>query len=199
LALTLDLANRLLERESWAREKLAAHASRTVSIGVGPARRVFKIGADGWLLESDAAHDLAVTISPLRLPALLAQPERWNELVVTEGDAPLAASLAELALTLPWFVEELFARAFGRAAGQQLADIGRRLLMLPTYAAERFGDSVASYVGEEAQLAVSAAEAGDFAAEIAALAERVDALGERIELLGKTGSREPPVAKPPGP
>jgi len=185
LTLTLDLANRLLERESWAREKLAAHVSRTVRIDVGPVSRAFAIDADGWLREGDAAPDLSLTISPLRLPALLAQPARWSELVTSEGDPALAATLAELALALPWFVEELFAKAFGRAAGQQLADIGRRLLTLPDYAADRFAVSVADYIGEEARFAVSAVEADDFAAEIAALAARVDALAERIELLGK--------------
>jgi ubiquinone biosynthesis protein UbiJ len=199
LSLALDLANRLLERESWAREKLAAHASRTVRIDVGPVSRVFTIDADGRLREGEPVPNLTLTISPLRLPTLLAQPERWTELVAAEGDASLAATLAELALTLPWFVEELFARAFGRAAGQQLADIGRRLLMLPGYAAERFGDSVANYVGEEAQLAVSAVEAKDFAAEVAVLVARVDALGERIESLSKTRSRESPARKPPNP
>ena len=190
MPLDLDLANRLLERESWAREKLAAHASRTVRLDIGPVTRVFTIDADGWLREGEPVPNLTLTISPLQLPALLAQPERWNQLVAAEGDASLAATLAELALTLPWFVEELFARAFGRAAGQQLADIGRRLLRLPGYAAERFGDSVANYVGEEARLAVTGAEAKDFAAEIAVLAKRVDALGERIESLGRMGSRE---------
>jgi ubiquinone biosynthesis protein UbiJ len=192
LPLTLDLANRLLERESWAREKLAAHVSRTVRIDVGPVSRDFKIDADGWLREGEPVPDLTLTISPLRLPALLAQPERWSELVAAQGDRSLAGTLAELALTLPWFVEEFFARAFGRAVGQQLANIGKRILMVPDYAAERFGDSVASYVGEEARFAVSAAEANDFAADIAVLAARVDALAERIELLGKAGSRESP-------
>jgi ubiquinone biosynthesis protein UbiJ len=124
-----------------------------------------------------------LTISPLRLPALLAQPERWNELVAAEGDPALHATLAELALTLPWFVEEVCTRAFGRVAGQQVADIGRRLLALPGYAAERFGESFASYVGEEARLAVSKGESRTFAAEIAALAARVDALAARIDAL----------------
>jgi ubiquinone biosynthesis protein UbiJ len=185
LALDLDLANRLLERESWAREKLAAHGARTVRFETGPVSRLLGI-EDGWLRESDAAPDLSLTISPLRLPALLREPARWRELVDSEGDPALAATLAELALTLPWFVEELFAKAFGRAAGQQLADIGRRLLALPEYAADRFAVSAASYVGEEARLAVSAAEANDFASEIAVLAARVDALAERVESLGKT-------------
>jgi ubiquinone biosynthesis protein UbiJ len=186
LALTLDLANRLLERESWAREKLAAHVSRNVRVDVGPVSSAFAIDADGSLRENEGAPDLSLAISPLRLPALLAQPARWSELVVCEGDPALAATLAELALALPWFVEELFAKAFGRAAGQQLADIGRRLLTLPDYAAERFAISVADYVGAEARFSVSAVEADNFTAEIEALAARVEALAERIDSLAKT-------------
>lgn len=193
MTLAADAINRVLEREGWAREKLAAHAGRTLRIDIGPVSRTVAIAADGWFSQGEAAPDLTLTISPLRLPALLAQPERWNELVAAEGDAALHATLAELALTLPWFVEEVCAKAFGRVAGQQVADIGRRLLALPGYAAERFGESFASYVGEEARLAVGTAEARMFAAEIAALAARVDALAARIDVIGQTASGDRPA------
>jgi ubiquinone biosynthesis protein UbiJ len=186
------MINRVLEREGWAREKLAAHAGRTLRIDIGPASRTLAIAADGRFSQTEAAPDLTLKISPWRLAALLAQPERWNELVAAEGDAALHATLAELALTLPWFVEEICARAFGRVAGQQMADLGRRLLALPGYAAERFGESFASYVGDEARLAVGSAEARAFAAEIAALAARVDALAARIDAIGGAASRDSP-------
>ena len=104
-----DTINRALERESWAREKLAAHAGRTVRLAVGPLDRTIAIGADGRLSAAAQAPDLTLAISPLRLPNLLAAPERWNELVTTTGDPALAATLAELALTLPWFVEQTLA------------------------------------------------------------------------------------------
>ena len=186
MPITIDLANRLLERESWAREKLAARAGQTVRLSVGPLRPTVTVDADGWLRKAEAAPDLTLTVAPFDLPALLARPERWNELVTSEGDSALAATLGELALTLPWFVEELFTKAFGRVAGQSLADIGRRLLTLPGYAAERLGSSVASYVGDEARLAVTNAELRDFAAEIASVAARVDALAARIEAFGES-------------
>ncbi len=190
MTLAADVINRVLEREGWAREKLAAHAGRTLRIDVGPASRTAAIAADGRLSQSEAAPDLTLTISPLRLPALLAQPERWNQFVAAEGDAALNGTLAELALTLPWFVEELCARAFGRVAGQQVADLGRRLLALPGYAAERFGESLASYVGDETRLAVGNAEARAFAAEIAAVAARVEALAARIDVISGAAPRD---------
>jgi len=185
-----DAVNRTLERETWARERLAAHAERTVRIVVGPARAAFAIDTGGQLREATAAPDLTLTVSPLRLPALLAQPGRWSELVTADGDAALAATLAELALTMPMFVEQALARAFGPIVGQQLSDVGRRLLTMPEYAAQRIGDSVARFVGDEANVAVSAAEARAFASEVAAVASEVDALAARVDALAAAASRE---------
>jgi ubiquinone biosynthesis protein UbiJ len=192
----LDIANRALKRERWARAKLASHAGRTVCVVIGPARRVFAIDADGWLDESAAAPDLKLTILPLRVPALLARPERWGELVAADGDATLEATLRELALTLPWFVEDVFARAFGSIAGQTIADLGRRLLALPGYTAQRFGDSFMTYVGDEAQFAVPSAEARVISGEIATLAAHVDALARRIDVLDSTTRRLGPGPPP---
>lgn len=191
-----DIANRALEQKRWAREKLAGHAGRAVRIAVGPVSQAFAIDADGRLHDSHAAPDLKLAVSPFRLPALLAQPERWGQLVVAEGDAALAATLSELALTLPWFVEEVFAKALGPVVGQRLAEIGRRLLALPDYAAQRIGDSVKSYVGDEAQLVAGAAEARVVASEIAALAARVDALALRIDGIGSRTAGDFP-GRPP--
>ena len=114
---------------------------------------------------------------------MLAQPGRWQELVAADGDPALAATLAELALTLPMFVEQAFARALGPIIGQQLADTGRQLLTMPEYAAQRFGNSVARYVGDEADIAVSASEANAFASDVGVLVVAVDALSARIDAL----------------
>lgn len=192
----VDIANRTLERERWAREKLASYAGRAVRVNIGPVSRAFAIDADGRLHDSEAAPDLKLSISALRVPALLAQPERWSELVAAEGDRALAATLSELALTLPWFVEEMFAKAFGPIMGQRMADIGRHLLAFPDYGARRFADSVSRYIGEEAKLAVGAAEARVVASEIAALDTRLEALAARIEVLDHT-TRDAPARPPP--
>ncbi len=178
-----SLANRALAGEDWARERLAAHAGRTLSIVAGPAAMTLAIQADGRFADTADAPDLTLTIPPLRLPALLARPERWNELVDATGDAALATTIGELAQTLPWFVERALARAFGPIVGTPLAEAGRRLLALPGYASERFGTSFASYVSDEAGLVTSTHEARDFSSQVAELAARVDALAERIDKL----------------
>ncbi len=87
----------------------------------------------------------------------------------------------------------MFARALGPIAGQQVADTGRRLLALPGYAAQRFGDSLARYLADEARLALGAAEARAFAVDVAATAARVDALAVRIDALAGASRREAPA------
>ena len=188
----LDIVNRALGRESWARAQLARHAGRAVCIVIGPASRAFGIDVDGRLYKSTAGADLTLTVPPLQLPALLARPERWNELVVAEGDASLEATLRELALTLPWLVEDLCVRAFGAIGGQTIAELGRRLLAFPGYAAERFSDSLISYVGDEAQLAANSPEAQSLSGEIAALTAHVDALAQRVDVLDRMSQRGGP-------
>jgi ubiquinone biosynthesis protein UbiJ len=184
-------ANRVLNDESWARERLAAHAGRTCTIAIGPLTTGFVIGVDGMLETlpaSSAAADLALTISPLRFPTLLAHPQRWNEFVHEDGDAALGGTLKELAQTVPWFVEKAFAGALGPVVGQRLADTGRKLLAFPEYAGQRLTESVVSYARDEANLLARGDEMRVFAQRTQEIADRVDALAARVDALaqGKT-------------
>jgi len=180
-----DVANRVLGREAWARDKLAAHVGRTFVVRVGPATATFLIGGDGSLAPAPAGApaDLELTISPVHLPALLSDPRQWNEHVVEAGDAALGGTLKELAQTLPWFVEAAFARALGPVAGQRVADAGRHLLAFPAHAATRLADSAGRYARDEAGLVVRHDELRHLAEQTEVLAQRVDALEARVAAL----------------
>ena len=184
----IGLANRVLEREDWARERLSAHAGRTVRMVCGPMASTLAIAPSGMLSPSQSAADLTLSIPPLRFPTLLARPERWTELVAVDGDAALAATLADLARTLPWFVEQAFASALGPLIGTRVADAGRELLALPERAAQSFGESLSSYARDEAGLGVSASTFADFVAQAAAIAARVDALALRLDQAAPPGA-----------
>ena len=189
----IGLANRVLEREDWARERLSAHAGRTVRMVCGPMASTLAIASSGMLSPAYSAPDLTLSISPLRLPTLLAHPERWTELVAANGDAALAATLADLARTLPWFVEQAFASVLGPLIGNRVADAGRALLELPEHAARSFGTSLTGYVHDEAGLGVSATAFADFSAEVVAISARVDALAARLDQVAEVRSTK---AKP---
>jgi len=185
-AVPAALANRVLGRESWARVCLAAHAGRVFAVAVGPVATSMRIDASGTIESTphpSGPPDLKLTISPLTVPSLLADPTRWDEFVAVDGDPALAATLKGLAETLPWFVERALAGALGPIVGQRIADAGRRLLALPEYAGTHVGASVASYARDESLFAVKAAEARSIGNEIAATATRVDALATRVDAL----------------
>ena len=194
-ALPGALANRVLDREAWARQRFAAHAGRSFVVAVGPAASAFAIDATGHVASTPGARgaaDLTLSVSPLDLPAFLADPSRWDSYVTAEGDAELAATLRELAPTLPWFVEQAFAHALGDVIGQRVADAGRRLLAFPEYAASRIAESAASYAHERSGLLATGDEGGVFATQVAAVAARTDALAARIEALAaRIGPRKP--------
>jgi ubiquinone biosynthesis protein UbiJ len=178
------LANRVLDGESSARARIKAFAGRKFVVGVGPFATAMRIEADGRLasttLAGDAA-DLTLSLSPLAAPAFLANPARWDELVRADGDAALAATLKDLAHTMPWFVERMLAAALGPILGQRAADVGRQLLAFPEHAAERIGESVISYARDEAALAAHAAAFRQFVADSDALAQRVEAIAARVD------------------
>ena len=183
-----EVANRVLAREQWARDCLAAHSGRAFKVIIGPFISTMQIDGSGTI-ESvaalDRAADLSLTISPFAMPAFLADPKRWDEFVREEGDAALAVTLKGLAETLPWFVERAFAQALGPVTGRFIADTGRRMLAFPDYAGARMGDSLASYIRDEAALAVTSSQAGGFSDEVAETAARVEALAQRVGALAE--------------
>jgi ubiquinone biosynthesis protein UbiJ len=202
-ALPAELANRVLGREAWARSCLASHAGRVFAVAVGPFVTPLRIDVTGAIASAgppDAPADLKLTISPLALPSLLADPTRWDEFVAVDGDAALAVTLKGLAETLPWFVERALAAALGPIVGLRVADAGRRLLALPGYAGERVGASIASYARDEASFAAKASEGRSIGEQIAATADGVDALSARVDALAAriAAAGASPTRQPPG-
>jgi ubiquinone biosynthesis accessory factor UbiJ len=177
--------NHALSHEPWARARLSAFNGSTFAVISGPVRSTCAIMADGTVAASAEDAKLTLTLSPMHVPTLLAQPARWSEFVVADGDPSLAATIAELALTLPWLVERGLASLLGPIVGMRVADAGRAMLSAPAYAGERLGQSVARYVRDEASLVVTKSDAHDFADAVWDVDRRIDALGVRLERLDR--------------
>jgi len=189
-ALAARAANRALAGESWARDQLALHAGQSFAIESGPLAAAFTVGADGSFAPAprDTAVALRLTISPLALPAVAADPSRWRQDVRADGDAAFAATLEAIAQTAPWFVERTFAAVFGPIAGQALADAGRTLLSIPAAMSQRAASSLGQFAGE-ADLVAQRRDVDGFAREVAGIEARVDALAARVEALAAGGGR----------
>ena len=183
-ALAAEAANRALHGETWARDQIAAHAGAVFTVASGPFASTFSIQDDGTFAAAaaGAVPTLTLTVSPLALPALAAEPSRWRTAVRADGDQALAATLESIAQTLPWFVERMFARVFGPIAGQAIADAGRTLLAIPAALSSQAAAGVAQFASE----ADAVAHRGDFAAFSCGTVEaeeRVAALAARIAAL----------------
>jgi ubiquinone biosynthesis protein UbiJ len=181
-AFPLDLVNRALAREPALQARLAAHSGAAFAVASGPVRTVFFIEPDGQLAFPLAATPIALTlrVAPLDLPALLHDPATFDALVQVDGDTGLAATLKDLAQTLPWFAEQGLAAAFGPVAGQRLADAGRGALGFPAQAAARWRAGMTSYLFDETDTFVRKGDGVALATEAEALAARVDALATRV-------------------
>lgn len=183
---TARFANQMLERETWARQRLAVHAGRTFVLVAAPVVAPFRIGDTGLLEDyalADGPADLRLTIQPWSVPGLLADPSRWNDVVTSDGDASLAATLRELAQTAPFWIEQFLSRWLGPIAGQRVADAGRQALALPEHTFERLAGSVLGYLREQTSLVASGEEARVFAEQTAVLAQRVNDLELRLDAL----------------
>jgi len=195
MVLTAAVANRVLEHEPWARARLDAFAGRGFMVRVGPFTTGFRIEPHGLLASAPlagATPDLVLTLSPFNVPALLADPRRWNEFVVEEGDAELGGVLKDLARTLPWFVERMLGRSLGPIVGQRVADAGRAALTFPEYAATRVAANVGTYARDEAQVLAHPADMRALVDDTAVLAARIDALEARVQSLAER--LQPPLA-----
>jgi ubiquinone biosynthesis accessory factor UbiJ len=190
MALTISAFNRMLANEPWARARLAAHAGRAFIVRVGPVTTGFRVDDRGSLERAPlagATPDLVLSLSPVNIPAFLADPRRWNEFVTEDGDVELGGTLKDLAQTLPWFVEKLFSRALGPIFGQRFADAGRRILQMPEYAATRFAENVGSYARDEVRILAHPADMRTLVDDATLLDARIAALDARIEQLQTHG------------
>ena len=192
-ALAARAANRALAGELWARDQLALHSGQAFAIESGPLEAVFTIGADGSFTAAsrDTPVALRLTISPLALPAVAAEPSRWRQDVRADGDAALAATLEAIAQTAPWFVERAFAAVFGPIAGQALADAGRTLLALPAALSHHAATTLGQFAGET-DLVTQRRDFDSFARDLAGIEARVDTLATRVALLAKGIERNGP-------
>jgi len=186
--LALRVLNALLQREDWARRRLAAHAGKVVRLSAGgPWRLQAAISSEGLLQVSDAAivPDVVVSLPEGRWREL---PELWrrggmaevSSAARIEGDAGLAQAVSDLAANLRWDVEDDLARVMGDMAALRLTGGLRALGVGARQAAERARDNVAEYLGEESGLAVRRPEFDAWQDGIEALRGRLDALDRRV-------------------
>ena len=177
--------NRLLDAESWARERLARFAGETVELVPLPLPPLrVTILADGRLQAGGEAPGLVLEAGPGALLALARGEEEFLRAVQVSGNARLAQEVASLARHLRWDVEEELSRLVGDVAAHRIAGAARRFLYWQGDAARRVAASAADFLAEEARLLVRREEQAGHARAVAELRDALARLEKRIESLG---------------
>jgi len=186
---------RLVEREQWARDRLAPFAGRHARLRLAPLPDlVIEVVESGYIRAGDETAEAAVTLtlSPAAVPLLFARPQAAMRDVRIDGDTELARAIDFLFRNLRWDVEEDLSQVVGDVAAHRLAGTARSFAAWQREAAERLGQNVAEYLKEEAGLLVHPHEIERFGREVDALRDAVERLEKRIERLA--AATDPPPA-----
>ena len=177
--------NRLLDAESWARERLARFAGEAVELALAPLPTVrVTIVEGGRLQPGGEAPSLVLRLGPAALFALARSEEDFLRAVEVNGNARLAQEIASLARHLRPDVEEELSRLVGDVAAHRIAGAAREFAAWQLDAAKRLGNAAADFLAEETRLLVRREEQAGHARALAELRDALARLEKRIERLG---------------
>ena len=185
--------NRLLMQESWAAQRLARHAGKTVRLAVGETYFSLTIASDGRVQRADTAivPDVTLTLPASGLGQLFEMirqkdAEQLVDAMHIQGDAGLASVVADLARHLRWDFEADLARLTGDIPAARLVSGSRSLVQGLQRASERLAGNFVEYVTEEEPLVLGrngfAAQQG----QLALLSTRLDQLEQRLTRLTRS-------------
>jgi ubiquinone biosynthesis protein UbiJ/predicted lipid-binding transport protein (Tim44 family) len=173
--------NHLLGREAWARERLLPFAGKCLRVRAGFADVQARIGEQGLLEPTQNPPDLQLDIPAGAWFGLMRRDEAAMRAIQVQGVTELAATAQDLFLHLRWDVAEDLSRMVGDVAAQRIVDGGRAILQWQRDAAQRLGENLAEYWGEESRVLATRGEAQSFGDAVATLRDDLARLEKRLE------------------
>lgn len=187
--------NHLLERESWAREKLAPFAGEVVELRCEPLPPLRLVVSEGGrTVPADAGREATLVISarPGIFAALSKGEDHLMRAVDISGNARLATEILTLLRYLRWDAEEDLSRVFGDVLAHRIASGVREFAAWQADAGKRLAENFLEYAVEERRIIVSRNEFDAFAAKVAGLRDDLARLEQRIGRLDRRpGGGEP--------
>lgn len=193
------VVNAMLDREPWARDRLATHAGQCVRVIAAGQPVALRIETDGKVASADpdtvADVTLTLDLSRISLTSLIRADAAGRAAAITrlthiQGDAALARTVSELAEHLRWDVEAELASHVGDIAAHRIVDGARGLTGALRHQVTSLADNVIDYLTQEQPALVAkqarddwARRATDTVGQLDALGARMDALAARLERL----------------
>jgi ubiquinone biosynthesis protein UbiJ len=180
--------NQLLQREAWAREKLAPFAGEVVELRFAPLPVLRLEIAEGGRTTgagAEAIATLTISAKPGFLAALHKGEEHFMRAVETSGNAQLATEILGLLRYLRWDVEEDLSRIFGDVLARRMVGTARDFASWQAEAGRRLGENLMEYAIEERRMVISRGEFDEFAARVSRLRDDLARLEQRTEQLAE--------------
>ncbi len=179
------IINHLLSQHSWAREKLMAHAGKSVRIDAAPFAITLLVAASGDVeaIPDPGKTDVAFKLSLAQLPLVLADPEQALKSVHLEGDAEFAQTLDILMREVRWDAEEDLSRVIGDVPAYRAMQGVRAFNAWGRDAAQRLAGNSAAFLVDEEPMLVRPRMVEQFADEVAAARDACARLEKRIALI----------------
>lgn len=179
--------NRLLESETWARDRLAPFAAQTVEFRAPALPGIrFTLTESGGVepAQTAAAATLTVTLTSGALWSLPQGIDHALRRIEISGNQELAAEILFLARHLRWDIEEELSRVFGDATAHRMVAEAKDFAAAAAGTAERFLQALMEYAIEERAMLASREEHDELARDNARLRDGIDRLDKRLERLG---------------
>lgn len=179
--------NHVLAQNSWARERLSAHAGRNAILSLDPVFRLgFFVSTDGLLANWAAADgelaDVQLRLGADQLPSLLAEgPAAAMNKVRIEGNADFAEAIGFVFRHLRWDAEEDLSRIVGDIGAHRISTGLRGLHQAATDIFQRSNEGLTEYLVEEARMLTPDALLVEQQSELVELRDRLGRLQQRIE------------------
>ena len=188
------LFNRVLSDYPLARDRLRAHAGKTVAAKVGPLAMVMRVsdrgememvGEGGGRGENQAVPDVSFQIPFVLLPRLARGEENAFSEVVFTGDSELAATFSMVARNVEWDIEEDLSRLVGDIAAHRIVGTAKAFGSWTQDANTRLMANLAEYLTEERRSFITRRELEELAIANEALRDDLARLAARLNKLAR--------------
>lgn len=183
--LVVRVLNHLIEGESWAQQRLAAHSGAQLLVDSGFFVVRLAINEQGLFQPSEKVlqPDVSITL-PGDLPArLLFDRNTLFSSVKLGGSADIAESLAFVLRNLRWDGEADLALLVGDIPARRLSRLGTTLAAAIHDAVTRVTDNFTEYAVEESAILAANREVAAFGSAVVCLRDDVARLEKRIARL----------------
>lgn len=183
--LAIPAINRLLRANTWALERLRAHAGKTALLACPPLEARLTVLETGELEPAarETPPQVTITTTPGVLLRLAARDETAWSAAEVAGDVEFAAAIDYVRRNLAWDYEEDLSHLFGDIAAHRIGNAVRTLDGWGRAALTNVAASFAEYATYERPLVAAAPAVEAHNHEVDEVRDQVARLEKRIELL----------------